>query len=247
MEDIKKLRESLKSNFSEHVESDQKRGVPFPPLEKASNGELIDLPDWKSIDFPERDVVKVISERRSRRNFTEESMSLAQLSWLLWATQGVHEIFRQGIATRRTVPSAGARHPFETYVFAMRVLGLAAGIYRYLPIEHKLALVRKSDALAAPLQEGCLGQPFAGEAAATFAWTAIPYRSEWRYPLTAHKIMLLDAGHICQNMYIAAESIGCGTCAVAAYDQDLMDKLIGVDGIDEFTVYVAPVGKPAPR
>lgn len=247
MEDIKKLRENLKSNFSEHVESDQKRGVPFPPLEKASNGEIIDLPDWKSIDFPERDVVKVISERRSRRNFTEESISLAQLSWLLWATQGVHEIFRQGIATRRTVPSAGARHPFETYVFAMRVQCLAAGIYRYLPIEHKLALVRKSDALAAPLQEGCLGQPFAGEAAATFAWTAIPYRSEWRYPLTAHKIMLLDAGHICQNMYIAAESIGCGTCAVAAYDQDLMDKLIGVDGIDEFTVYVAPVGKPAPR
>lgn len=247
MQDIKKLRDNLKSNFSEHVESDQKKGVPFPPLEKASDGKLIDLPDWKSVELSERDVVKIISERRSRRNFTEENLSLAQLSWLLWATQGVHEIFRQGIATRRTVPSAGARHPFETYVFAMRVNGLAAGIYRYLPIEHKLALIRLSDGLAAPLQEGCLDQPFAGEAAATFAWTAIPYRSEWRYPLTAHKIMLLDAGHICQNMYIAAESIGFGTCAVAAYDQDLMDKLIGVDGIDEFTVYVAPVGKPAPR
>ncbi len=247
MEDIRKLRDNLKSTFSEHVESDQKRGVPFPPLQKGSEGKLIDLPDWSSASFTERDVVKVIAERRSRRNFTEDALSLEQLSWLLWATQGVHEIFRQGIATRRTVPSAGARHPFETYVFAMRVQNLAPGIYRYAPIEHKLLLVRLADDLSAPLSEACLDQPFAGDAAATFAWTAIPYRSEWRYPLTAHKIMLLDAGHICQNMYIAAESIGFGTCAVAAYDQDLMDKLIGVDGVDEFTVYVAPVGKPAAR
>lgn len=243
MEDIRKLRENLKSSFSENVESDQRRGLPFPPLQKAPKGQIMDLPEWDKAAFEERDIVKLIADRRSRRSFTKDSISMEQLSWLLWSTQGVHEIFRQGIATRRTVPSAGARHPFETYLCAMNVAGLASGIYRYLAIEHKLELVRLSETLSEPLIEGCLGQPFCGEAAVTFVWTTIPYRSEWRYPLTAHKIILLDAGHICQNMYLAAEAIGFGTCAVAAYDQKAMDSLIGIDGADEFTVYIAPVGK----
>jgi SagB-type dehydrogenase family enzyme len=88
-----------------------------------------------------------------------------------------------------------------------------------------------------------LGQTFAGSAAATFAWTAIPYRMEWRYGLAAHKVIALDAGHVCQNMYLACEAIDAGTCAIAAYHQALMDELLGVDGKDEFTIYLAPVGK----
>jgi len=77
----------------------------------------------------------------------------------------------------------------------------------------------------------------------TFVWTALPYRAEWRYTTSAHRVILMDAGHVCQNLYLAVEAIGCGTCAVAAYHQDLMDELVKVDGKDEFTVYMAPVGK----
>jgi SagB-type dehydrogenase family enzyme len=66
---------------------------------------------------------------------------------------------------------------------------------------------------------------------------------EWRYLETAHRVILLDAGHVCQNLYLACENIGAGTCAIAAYEQEAMDELLQVDGEDEFTVYLAPVGK----
>jgi SagB-type dehydrogenase family enzyme len=88
-----------------------------------------------------------------------------------------------------------------------------------------------------------LGQTFVGEAPVVFLWSCFPYRGEWRYHVAAHKIMLLDAGHLCQNLYLACEAMGCGTCAVAAYDQRLADRLVGVDGADEFVVYLAPVGR----
>jgi SagB-type dehydrogenase family enzyme len=71
----------------------------------------------------------------------------------------------------------------------------------------------------------------------------IPYRAEWRYHIAAHKAALLDAGHICQNLYLACEGIGIGTCAIAAYDQQKTDELIGVDGVAEYSVYMSPVGK----
>ena len=93
------------------------------------------------------------------------------------------------------------------------------------------------------MSEACLGQTFAGQSAVCLAWTAIPYRTEWRYSLIAHKMIALDAGHVCQNLYLASESIGAGTCGIGAYDHKRMDALLGVDGKDEFTVYVAPVGK----
>jgi len=83
-----------------------------------------------------------------------------------------------------------------------------------------------------------------GAAAVTFVWTAIPYRMEWRYGLAAHRVILLDAGHVCQNLYLACEAIGAGTCAAAAYDQEKIDGLLGLDGKDEFVIYLAPVGKP---
>jgi len=88
-----------------------------------------------------------------------------------------------------------------------------------------------------------LGQGFVGESAVTFIWTCLPYRGEWRYQDAAHRGMLLDAGHLCQNLYLACEALGCGTCAIAAYDQEASDRLLGVDGQEEFVVYMAPVGK----
>jgi SagB-type dehydrogenase family enzyme len=86
-------------------------------------------------------------------------------------------------------------------------------------------------------------QSFIGNAPVTFIWTTIPYRMEWRYHTAAHKVIAIDAGHVCQNLYLASAAIGGGTCAVAAYHQEMMDKLLGVDGDDEFTIYLAVVGK----
>ncbi|MFN3692396.1 MAG: SagB/ThcOx family dehydrogenase, partial [Fervidobacterium sp.] len=161
--------------------------------------------------------------------------------YLLWCTQGIRFVTEK--ATFRTVPSAGARHPFETYIYAINVVGLEEAIYRYLPIEHKLLLHKKERYLKEEIIRATFDQTFVGNSAAVFIWTAIPYRTEWRYGPTAHKAILLDAGHVCQNLYIAAESINAGTCAIAAYSQKLMDEFLGVDGENEFVIYLAPVGK----
>jgi len=79
--------------------------------------------------------------------------------------------------------------------------------------------------------------------AVTFVWAVVPYRTEWRYSFLSHKVIALDAGHVCQNLYLSAEVLGCGTCAIGSYSQEKLDKLLELDGDEEFSVYVAPVGK----
>ena len=104
-------------------------------------------------------------------------------------------------------------------------------------------LHKKDPALPSSVSEASRGQVFVGQGAVVFIWTTIPYRAEWRFSLVAHKMIAIDVGHVCQNLYLAAESIGAGCCAIAAYDQEKMDALLGVDGSDEFSIYAAPVGK----
>jgi SagB-type dehydrogenase family enzyme len=171
---------------------------------------------------------------------------LEELSYLLWATQGVKSIMQQEgkpYITLRTVPSGGSRHPFETYILALNVTDLEKGIYRYIPLEHKLALINKPEDLNEKINDAAFNQNFCGKSGAVFVWSVIPYRTEWRYAETSYKTILLDAGHVCQNLYLSAESIKAGACAIAAYDQEKIDKLLDLDGKDEFVIYLAPVGK----
>ena len=125
----------------------------------------------------------------------------------------------------------------------MNIEGLSPGIYRYLPLEHRLLFEFTEENLQRRIVHGALGQPYPGEAAVTFIWTSIPYRMEWRYGIAAHKVIAIDAGHVCQNLYLACEAIGSGACAIAAYDQEAMDELLRIDGENEMTVYLASVGK----
>lgn len=222
----------------------QSLGASCPSFQKpvAAERVVIELPDPDGFDvLGGMPLVEAIRNRRSRRRFTDEPLTLHELAFLLWATQGVQRVVRS--ATFRTVPSAGARHAFETYVFAHHVSELAPAVYRYLPLDHQLVHEFDGDALPDRFNQACLGQSFVGASAVVFAWSTLPYRMEWRYELAAHKVIAIDAGHVCQNLYLACEAIGCGTCAVGAYDQDAMDALLRLDGRDEFTIYIAPVGR----
>jgi SagB-type dehydrogenase family enzyme len=240
-------REHIKSQFHRltNVLSDQNQEVPHPPIFKthADSVERIVLPAASKDCLGQKDLFDCISERKSRRKFNEEALSIEELSFLLWATQGVKQTFSHNRHAFRTVPSGGARHPFETYLAIFHVQGIAPGLYHYLPFEHSLVLVRKDENLAQELIDGCNGQPFAGKCAVNFIWTTIPYRTEWRYTLASDKIILQDSGHLCQNLYLACEAIDAGTCAIGAYDQKKLDGLLGVDGEDEFAIYISPVGK----
>jgi len=241
-------RQMMKSEFGAATPpvtcADQTRGVPKPPLQKpaAANAKIIDLPPAELGLAVTTDIFACIAERKSRRKYTEAPITLAELALLLWATQGVRDL-PDGNPALRTAPSAGARHPFETYVAAFHIDGLASGIWRYLPLSHQLVFVTDRDDLAPVLAEASYDQKWIAVAAAVLFWACLPYRSEWRYGRDAAKLCLLDAGHVCQNLYLAAEAIGCGVCGIGAYDQEAIDKLLGVDGNDEFVVYYSPVGK----
>ena len=122
----------------------------------------------------------------------------------------------------------------------MRVEGIQPGLYRFLPVSNELLFVSEVENMEKRLAHACLGQSFVGRGAVAFIWATIPYRMEWRYSLAAHRVILIDAGHVCQNLYLACEAIEAGTCAVAAYDQEALDELLILDGIDEFSVYPGP-------
>ena len=244
----KDFRDFLKDSIRKKIDfsqTAQSRGIAQPPWQKPCppGAKKIALPardKWQAI--PALDLEEAIARRRSRRDYTDQALGLEELAFLLWATQGL----RAAAAAKhnfRTVPSAGCRHAVETYIAAFRVTGLDKAIYRYLPLDHALVEVVRYPDLEEQLTRATFGQAFCGAAAATFIWTAIPERMEWRYGEASYKVIALDAGHICQNLYLACENIGAGTCAVAAYDQEAIDKVLGVDGRDEFTIYLAPVGK----
>lgn len=226
--------------------TDQSRGFPPPPVQQAAppDSRVIPLPDWDTWSIPACDLLTAFARRQSRRTFTGEPLSLDELAFLLWATQGVRGIIHEA-AVLRTVPSAGCRHPFETYLAVLNVDGLESGLYRYLPLDHAIVQVCEVANLPERLTAATRGQGFAGRSAVTFVWVAIPERTEWRYAEASYKVIAVDAGHVCQNLYLACEAIGAGTCAIAAYNQALVDELVGVDGYNEIAMYLAPVGKVA--
>lgn len=237
----------MKSKFDESNESlsDQQKELPQPPLQKSydENSIIIDLPKVDESIVKNNKFYDNLNSRISRRSYSHEEITLKELSYLLWMTQGVKKTSKNNYATLRTVPSAGARHPFETYIVVNRVEGLNKGVYRYLALTHELLLIFEDENTEEKLTQLTLNQNFAGQSAVTFVWSVIPYRGEWRYDFVAHKAMILDAGHVCQNLYLACESIHCGTCAIAAYDQKPFDDYLKLDGDDEFVIYLSPVGK----
>lgn len=252
--EIMKNRELLKGYHAEDAgaeETDQQQKLPSIPCLLTGKGtDTIKLPaDYASLSFT-GNIMELIGGRESRRNYANLPLTLLELSFLLWSTQGVRRFAgHKNPVTFRNVPSAGSRHTFETFLFVNQVDGLKKGIYHYLPQEHELEFWDDRSDFEEELTDALCGQRFAASAPVLFVWASIPYRMEWRYGQKAAKYLLIDAGHVCENLYLACESIGCGTCAVGAYDQDRMDDLLGfppgpsADKNYICTVYAAPVGR----
>ncbi|MHA1304576.1 MAG: SagB/ThcOx family dehydrogenase [Candidatus Heimdallarchaeaceae archaeon] len=249
---ILKFRRLLKAfdddlfEFPESFQTDQQKKIPNPTLEKPypKDAKIIDLINIEDIKVgKELTLFTALKNRRSHRRFTDEHLTIEELSFLLWATQGVHEVTKHhGTGTRRTVPSGGARHPFETYLVVNMVKGLESGLYRYLAIEHKLLFIKSLEEIEEEKLKKIAYQSFIPKAPVIFCWAVIPYRMEWRYSIRSFKVIGIEAGHICQNLYLSCEALKLGTCAVAAYNQQICDDIFNLDGEDEFVVYIAPVG-----
>lgn len=223
--------------------SGHRLGMPPPPVELEWDRARtpIPLPPPKQIRVATLDVREAIERRRSMRDYSATPLSVEELSYLLWCTQGVQEA--TGRSTLRTVPSAGARHAFETLLCVNNVSGLRPGLYRFLALDHALVEIDLEPAVADRLVEACLGQAFVKTCAATFIWVAEVYRMTYRYCERGYRYLHLDAGHVCQNLYLAAEAIGCGVCAIAAFEDDDVNRVLGLDGEKRFAIYLGTVGK----
>lgn len=223
--------------------SEQSQKIPQPPLESpAPAGQLISLPRPEEIDLGHVDLRAAIENRRSLRQYSEDALSLQELSFLLWCTQGVKKVTRLP-ATLRTVPSAGARHAIDTILLVNRVSGLEPGLYRFMAIDHALVKLEVSSNITEQVTVACQHQGHVASSAVTFIWVAALERMRWRYGQRSYRYLLLDAGHICQNLYLAAEAISCGVCAIAAYDDDGLNRVLNLDGEEQFVVYVGSLGR----
>lgn len=181
-----------------------------------------------------------MKERRSRREFTRNPISLPHLSQLLAVTQGItHTAFGHPF---RACPSAGALYPIETYVVANHVDELPPGLYHYYVPSHSLEVLLEGS-FGNDLAQAALGQGMVRTASAVFVWTAVVRRSKWKYGERGYRYIYLDAGHIGQNLYLAATALGLGCCTIGALFDEEVNRLIGVDGTEETVVYMGAVGK----
>lgn len=195
----------------------------------------------KPVTKGEKDIWKLITRRRSRRDYnSRDTLDLNALALLLWASQGISA--RWGDTLFRTAPSAGGLFPVETYLNVRSVDQLESGIYHFRPADFDLEFIKKGD-FSKGLAEAALGQEIVAEAQVTFIWSAVLARAKWKYRERAYRYIYLDAGHVAQNLYLAGEALGLGVCAVGAFFDDEVNGFPGLDGIEETVIYMATIGK----
>lgn len=181
----------------------------------------------------------VLSRRHSVRRYGHSPLRLEDLSQVLWAAQGITR--QTANVAFRTAPSAGALYPVETYLAVHAVENLAPGIYHYAVEAHALDPLQLDD-LRVQVAQAALDQRVAHDAQVVLIWTAIFERSKWKYKQRAYRYIYLDAGHIAQNVALAAVALGLGSCQVAALYDDEANDLLGVDGKEESVIYMTALG-----
>ncbi|MFX1346063.1 MAG: SagB/ThcOx family dehydrogenase [Promethearchaeota archaeon] len=181
----------------------------------------------------------VIINRKSSRNFKNEPITQDQLSLLLFGMTGLTRIFPN--FAFRTVPSAGGLYPIEVYPVINNVEGIERGVFHYNVPKNSLELLKNGD-FRNEVAKGCLDQIIAYKSGVNFIYTAVIERSKWKYLQRCYRYIYLDAGHIGQNFYLIAEALGLGACTIGAIYDDELNELLGIDGINETTIYVGVVG-----
>lgn len=225
-------------------ESDERKKIPPPLFQQPfpEDASLIDLIPPDEFSIGQSPFLDLVNNRISRRKYTSDSLSLEEISFLLWCTQGVKQILR-GRGVKRTVPSAGAKSPLETYLVINRVKGLNPGLYRYISFSHQLLFIKEIADAEELIGKLAFDQKFVGTAPVIFIWTAVPYRTEWRYTILSHKFISIDLGTVCQNLYMSCEAANLGTVAIGYYEQNKLDTLLDLNTEEEFVVLIAPVGR----
>jgi len=238
--EIENNRKAIKPSWVElrKNKTDREKELPRPEMFKRSKGKQVIL-DKEFPNITQKTLNEVIASRRSLRQYKNVKITKEEVSYLLWETSRVD--FYKSSAVFRTIPTGGATNAMETYVYLQEIDGIESGLYHYIQDQHLLVLLDDNNDLKERVNQSLWTQ--LRGANFTMFLTATPYRSEYKYGFTAHKMIAMEAGHAGQNLSLAAEVIDCGACCLAAYKQDLADQVLGVDGIEEFTTYAITVGK----
>jgi SagB-type dehydrogenase family enzyme len=219
-----------------------------PPLFKTNReADAVPLP---TLECARDTFFETLHARRTHREFGKGKISLENVSRLLqttWGVQGYFETDVFGELPYKTSPSGGSRHPGEVYLMALRVEGLESGIYHYQPQNNQLTRL-PSNVSPRKASAYCAGQPYFGAAAALFLMTAVFARTMWKYGRArAYRVVLLEAGHLCQTFCLTATRLGLAPFCTAALKDSLIERDLGIDGVTESVLYVAGVGLVAGR
>lgn len=182
-------------------------------------------------------VEEAINMRRSLREFSEDALTIQQISKLLWAAQGITG--EDGM--KRTAPSAGATYPMEVYILIGDVEGIAGGLYHYLPRQHQLVMLRGGE-LRSDLEKATLKQGMLQEAPISIILTALYNRTTRHYGERGVRYVHMEAGHIGQNVHLQAEAMGLGTCMIGAFQDQEVREFLGLRIEEEVPLYIMPVG-----
>ncbi len=224
--------------------TDQLRGLPHPSLELTVPPEArcYPLPEPGSFEVAQVSVRDALEWWEPSGFLGRTTLDLVDLSYLLWYTQGVRELVDDQV-TLRHVPSCGNRHPLETYLVVSGVGGIPEGLYRYLPLRHALVLLEPDTCLVSQFAAACMNVPAVHMAPVTFAWTAVPYRAVWGLGNRGYRGVLIDAGHVCQALVMTAASLACEVRPIDLFHDELANRLLGCDGVNEYAVLMAAVGR----
>lgn len=236
---------AIGDNFQQETKyrRDKMSGKPLdwasqPPLYKNYPGSrTIKLPDIAPLS--DMTLHEAIRKRQSIRDYQNMPLSKEILAYLLWASTGLSR--EEGDYVFRTAPSAGALYPIETYLVVNHVKEIPAGIYHYNIQNHYLELLKEGN-FAIQTANAALGQSMCSQAPVVFIWTAVFQRAKWKYDQRAYRYIYLDAGHIAQNLALAATSLGLGTCQIGALFDDEVNLIIGIDGTEESVIYMSTAG-----
>ena len=205
----------------------------------------IHLPKVESLQASKLSFDRVISSRRSVRNFTDAALNLNDFSKILYQSYGITgktTIPGGGSQFFRSAPSGGALYPAELYLGIRRVTGVEPGVYHYNVPNHELELLIHGD-LTEDLSRICGRQDYVSKAAVVILISAVFQRTKRKYGDRGYRYTLLDVGHLGQNIYLACSALGLSVMTTCGFFDDEANKLLRLDGVDETMLYVAFVGK----
>lgn len=237
-EAVKRLKSYLKQSAQPNF---------FKSFSKKLGPQVLPLPKAATTNS---DFIRTLLERRTHRQFSSSPLDVNRLSSLLhytWGVTGFINNWLLGDLPLKTSPSAGARHPCEVYVLALRVSGLAPGLYHYAADRHVLDHIT-DNVSPGKASKYCAGQSWVKGAAALFLVTAVFPRSMWKYRFSrAYRTVLADAAHLCQTFCLVATYLRLAPFCTMALKDSMIERDLGIDGINESILYVAGVGLPAPQ